>query len=94
MALATGGIIMFPYLNAISYLKLCHRLVVENNQALVHNAILHSVTNETIEDITWPHTDIQNFSLSVEKYFTRSLHSLMKYFFNIRREISYLQAAM
>ena len=34
------------------------------------------------------------FSLSVEKYFTRSLRSLVNIFFNMRREISYRQATM
>ena len=32
--------------------------------------------------------------LVLKKYFTRSLRSLVKYFFNTRREISYLRAAM
>ena len=35
----------------------------------------------------------RNFSFRVEKYFDRSLRSLVKYIFNMRREISYLQAA-
>ena len=34
------------------------------------------------------------FLLVLKKYFTRSLCSLVKYFFNTSREISYLQAAM
>ena len=32
--------------------------------------------------------------LVLKKYFTRSLRSLEKYFFNTRKEISYLRAAM
>ena len=32
-----------------------------------------------IEDITWPH-GIQNFSLSVEKYFTSECSERVKYF--------------
>ena len=32
--------------------------------------------------------------LVLKKYFSRSLRSLVKYFFNTRREISYLRAAM
>ena len=38
--------------------------------------------------------EIQIFSSGVEKYFTRSLPSLVKYIFNTRREISYLLGAM
>ena len=38
--------------------------------------------------------EIRNFSSRVEKYFTRTLRSLVKYSFNTRREISYLQAAV
>ena len=38
--------------------------------------------------------EIRNFSSRIEKYFTRSLRSLVKYLFNTRREISYLRAAM
>ena len=38
--------------------------------------------------------EIRIFSSRVEKYFTRSLPSLVKYIFNIRREISYLRGAM
>ena len=38
--------------------------------------------------------EIQIFSSRVEKYFTRSLPSLVKYIFNTRREISYLLGAM
>ena len=32
--------------------------------------------------------------LALKKSFTRSLRSLVKYFFNTRREISYLREAM
>ena len=39
-------------------------------------------------------TEIRNFSLSVEKYFTSERSKQVKYFFNTGREISYLQAAM
>ena len=38
--------------------------------------------------------EIWNFSSSVEKYFTSERSERVKYFFNTRREISYLQAAM
>ena len=38
--------------------------------------------------------EIRNFSSSVEKYFTRERSERVKYFFNTRRESSYLQAAM
>ena len=38
--------------------------------------------------------EIRNFSSSVEKYFTSERSKRVKYFFNTRREISYLQAAM
>ena len=46
-----------------------------------------------IEDITWPR-EIRNFCSSVEKYFTSECSEGVKYFFNTRREISYLQAAI
>ena len=38
--------------------------------------------------------EIRNFSSRVEKYFTSERSELVEYFFNTRREISYLQAAM
>ena len=38
--------------------------------------------------------EIRNFFFCVEEFFTRSLRSLVKYFFNTRGEISYLSAAM
>ena len=38
--------------------------------------------------------EIRNFFSCVEEFFTRSLRSLVKYFFNTRGEISYLRAAM
>ena len=38
--------------------------------------------------------EIRNFFLCVEEFFTPSLRSLVKYFFNTRGEISYLRAAM
>ena len=38
--------------------------------------------------------EIQISSSRVEKYFTRSLPSRVKYIFNTRREISYLLGAM
>ena len=39
-------------------------------------------------------TEIRNFFSSVEKYFTSERSKRVKYCFNRRREISYLQAAM
>ena len=38
--------------------------------------------------------DTKFFSSSVQKYFTSELSKQVKYFFNTRREISYLQVAM
>ena len=38
--------------------------------------------------------EIRNFSSSVEKYFTSERSEQVEYFFNTRREILYLQAAM
>ena len=38
--------------------------------------------------------EIRNFFSCVEVIFTRSLRSLVKYFFNTRGEISYVRAAM
>ena len=38
--------------------------------------------------------ETRNFFSCVEECFTRSLRSLVKYFFNTRGEISYLRAAM
>ena len=38
--------------------------------------------------------EIRNIFSCVEEFVTRSLRSLVKYFFNTRGEISYLRAAM
>ena len=38
--------------------------------------------------------EIRNFFSCIEDIFTRSLRSLVKYFFNTRGEISYVRAAM
>ena len=38
--------------------------------------------------------EIRNFFSSAEDILTRSLRSLVKYFFNTRGEISYVRAAM
>ena len=55
--------------------------------------ILALIIVQYIEDITWLR-EIQNFSSSVEKYFMSGRSERVKYFFNTRREISYLQVAM
>ena len=47
-----------------------------------HNSILHG------------RVEIWNLSFSVEKYFMSERSAQVKYFFNIRKEILYLQAAM
>ena len=47
-----------------------------------HNSILHGCA------------EIWNLSFSVEKYFMSERSEQVKYFFNIRRDILYLQAAM
>ena len=47
-----------------------------------------------IERILHGRAEIRNFSSSVEKYFTSERSERVKYFFNTKREISYLQAAM
>ena len=47
-----------------------------------------------IQRILHGRTEIQNFSSSVEKYFMSERSEQVKYFFNTRKEISYLQAAM
>ena len=56
--------------------------------------ILALIIVQYIEDITW-WAEKQNFPLSgVEKYFMCERSEHVKYFFNTRRDISYLQAAM
>jgi len=45
-----------------------------------------------MEDITWPRGDTK-FLFECWKYFTNESSEQVKYFFNTRREISYLQAA-
>ena len=48
---------------------------------------------DDIEDITWPLGDTK-FLLECWKYFTSERSERIKYFFNTRREISYLHVAM
>ena len=55
--------------------------------------ILALIIVQYIEDTTWLRGDT-NFPSSVEKYFMGERSERVKYFFNTRREISYLQAAM
>ena len=62
----------------------------ENNQDVVTKN-----NNEMINRGYYMAARRYKISLGVlKKYFTRSLRSLVKYFFNTRREISYLQAVM
>ena len=56
--------------------------------------ILALIIVQYIEDIIHGCAEIQNFPSSVEKYFMSERSEHVKYFFNTRREISYLQAAM
>ena len=55
--------------------------------------ILALIIVQYIDDITWLRRDTK-FSSSVGKYFMSGRSERVKYFFNTRREISYLQAAM
>ena len=53
--------------------------------------ILALIIVQYIEDITWLHRDTK---FLFEWYFMSGYSERVKYFFNTRREISYLQAAM
>ena len=44
--------------------------------------------------IFYGHAETQNFSLSADKDFTSESRERVKYFFNIRRDILYLQVTM
>ena len=55
--------------------------------------LYHGLTHNGLR-ILHGRVEIQNFSSSVEKNFTKECSEQVKYFFNTRREISYLQAAM
>ena len=53
-----------------------------------------AITYTNKERILHGRAEIRNFSSSVEKYFASERSERVKYFFNTRREISYLQATM
>ena len=103
------GEIFFTTRREISYLQaamLIFHLFIKTNQIPNHftliffaakgpkNAIYHVALLSNGERILHCRAEIRNFSSSAKKYLTSSLCSFVKYFFNTRREISYLQTAM
>ena len=73
---------MFVWSRGKSTLRLCHCERHPISAIYYKQRILHG------------RAEIRNFSSGVEKYFTSERSERVKYLFNTRREISYLQGAM